>query len=106
VELCVDDQTGFVAPAATVASISNALQRAWEQRTGWRQIGLAARERVDEVIPEDPVYSFCQKLKALAAVDSKNPALPTMLLRAQPPKLRPSAQPRVSMAAIKEDQAL
>jgi glycosyltransferase involved in cell wall biosynthesis len=107
VELCVDGETGFVAPAATVGSISNALQRAWEQRTGWRQIGLAARERVDEVIPEDPVCSFCQKLKALAAADSKNPALPTMLLRARPPKkLRPSAQPRVSMAAIKEDHSL
>jgi glycosyltransferase involved in cell wall biosynthesis len=106
VELCVDGETGFVAPAATVASISNALQRAWEQRACWRQIGLAARGRVDQVIPEDPVYSFCQKLKALVAADSKNPALPTMLLRARPPKkLRPSAEPRVSMASIKEDQA-
>ena len=46
VELCNDGETGFVAPVATVASISNALQRAWERRTSWRQLGLNARERV------------------------------------------------------------
>ncbi len=74
VELCNDGETGFVAPAATMAAISTALQRAWEGRTGWRQLGLTARERVDQVIPKDPVDLFCQRLKALASAESEIPA--------------------------------
>jgi glycosyltransferase involved in cell wall biosynthesis len=69
-ELCIDGVTGFVAPAATVTSLSQTLERAWEQRNGWRELGTAARERVDQQIPVDPVGVFLDKLKSLSAPDA------------------------------------
>jgi glycosyltransferase involved in cell wall biosynthesis len=65
-ELCVDGETGFVAPAATVSSFAHALERAWERRTDWRRIGQAARTRVENQIPKDPVAFFCERLEACA----------------------------------------
>jgi glycosyltransferase involved in cell wall biosynthesis len=65
-ELCVDDETGFVAPAANLSSFSHALGRAWERRKEWPDLGRAARTRVEDQIPKEPVALFCEKLKACA----------------------------------------
>ena len=69
-ELCVDNETGFVAPATTVSSFAHALQRAWERRKEWPRLGQAARVRVENQIPKDPVALFCERLKACAAAKS------------------------------------
>jgi glycosyltransferase involved in cell wall biosynthesis len=66
-ELCLDDETGFVAPAATLSSFAHALERAWERRKQWLHLGQAARSRVENLIPRDPVAMFCERLKARAA---------------------------------------
>jgi hypothetical protein len=66
-ELCVDDETGFVAPAATVSSFGHALERAWERRKDWPNIGRAARARAESLVPKDPIGVFCSRLKACAA---------------------------------------
>ena len=63
-ELCIDGVTGFIAPAATLASVSNALERAWERRNDWVVMGKAARSRVEELVPNDPIGLFCERLKA------------------------------------------
>ena len=65
-ELCVDDETGFVAPAATVSSFGHALERAWKRRKDWPNMGQAARARAESQIPKDPVSVFCARLKACA----------------------------------------
>jgi glycosyltransferase involved in cell wall biosynthesis len=106
-ELCVDGETGFVAPAATIASMSCALQRAWEQRAGWRQLGLVARERVGQLMPADPVHLFCQRLKALTAtgLESSASSSTTIPRQARPNEdLQSSAQVHVLRTATKEDQ--
>src|SRR5208337_4125733 len=69
-ELCVDDETGFVAPAATVSSFTDTLQRAWERRKEWPGLGQAARARVENQIPKDPVGVFCEQLKSCATARS------------------------------------
>jgi glycosyltransferase involved in cell wall biosynthesis len=69
-ELCLDDKTGFVAPAATVSSFAHTLQRAWDRRKEWFHLGQAARARVENQIPKDPVALFCERLKACAAAKS------------------------------------
>jgi glycosyltransferase involved in cell wall biosynthesis len=69
-ELCVDDETGFVAPAATLSSATHTLQRAWDRRKEWLRMGQAARARVENQIPKDPVTLFCERLKACAAAKS------------------------------------
>lgn len=69
-ELCLNDETGFVAPAATVSCFAHALERAWERRTDWLHMGQAARVRVEKKIPRDPVGVFCEQLKACAKAKS------------------------------------
>lgn len=63
-ELCLDNETGFVAPAATVSLFSDALERAWERRDDWPRMGQAARARAEQLIPKYPVAEFCERLKA------------------------------------------
>ncbi len=69
-ELCLDNETGFVAPAATLSSFAHTLQRAWERRMEWPRLGQAARARVENQVPKDPVGLFCDRLKACAAAKS------------------------------------
>jgi glycosyltransferase involved in cell wall biosynthesis len=69
-ELCLDKETGFVAPTATISSFTHTLQRAWERRKEWIHLGQAARARVENQIPKDPVALFCDRLKACAAAKS------------------------------------
>jgi glycosyltransferase involved in cell wall biosynthesis len=66
-ELCLDNETGFVAPAATVSSFGNALERAWERRKDWPRMGQAARTRAEKQVPANPVGEFCERLKACAS---------------------------------------
>ena len=70
-ELCCDGETGFVAPAATLSSFSQTLQRAWERRSEWPVLGRAARIVAESQIPTDPIALFCQRLKASAAAKSR-----------------------------------
>lgn len=65
-ELCVDNETGFVAPCATLSALAHALERAWERRNDWAHLGQAARARAENQIPKDPVGLFCERLKACA----------------------------------------
>jgi glycosyltransferase involved in cell wall biosynthesis len=65
-ELCVDGETGFVASAATVSSFSHTLERAWERRKEWPNLGHAARARAESQIPKDPVALFCESLEGCA----------------------------------------
>jgi glycosyltransferase involved in cell wall biosynthesis len=66
-ELCVDNETGFVAPTAALASFAEAMERAWEARTEWKRLGEAARARVESLVPKDPISVFCVRLAAYAA---------------------------------------
>ena len=71
-ELCVDNETGFIAPAATVSSFGHALERAWERRQDWLQMGQGARARAEKQIPKDPVGQFCERLKVCASAKSRD----------------------------------
>ncbi len=62
-ELCVENITGFVAPAPTVNAFSQALERAWQSRERWQQMGIAARGMVEARIPRDPIQAFCDRLR-------------------------------------------
>ena len=66
-ELCLNNETGFVAPAATVSLFGEALERAWERRKDLSRLGQAARARAESVVPRDAVSLFCDRLKEYAA---------------------------------------
>jgi glycosyltransferase involved in cell wall biosynthesis len=65
-EVCVDNETGFVAPAATVPLLADTLERAWNRRMDWQRMGQAARVRAENQIPRDPAAVFAERLKSCA----------------------------------------
>jgi hypothetical protein len=65
-EACVDNETGFVAPAATVSLLADTLERAWNRRMDWQRMGQAARVRAENQIPRDPAAVFAERLKSCA----------------------------------------
>jgi glycosyltransferase involved in cell wall biosynthesis len=73
-ELCVDNETGFVAPAPTVDLFAAALQRAWDRRADLRRIGQAARAHVEQRIPKNPARVFAEQLQSIVAAAGPVPA--------------------------------
>ena len=61
-EMCVNGETGFVAAAPAMKALEETLERAWNSRTVWQHMGLAARIRAQQLIPKDPVGVFCRQL--------------------------------------------
>ncbi|MEZ0542521.1 glycosyltransferase [Fibrella arboris] len=61
-ELLLDNQVGFLAKAASVDAIDEALERAWEQRTNWTAMGQVAARYVREAMPANPAALFSQHL--------------------------------------------
>ena len=74
-ELCMDNETGFVAAAPKVTFVAEALQRAWDRRQDWWRMGQAARARIENLVPRDPVGVFCEQLKACASASSASATL-------------------------------
>jgi len=63
-EVCIDNETGFVASAPTMSLLADALERAWEKRSEWRQMGHAARAWAESHIPQNPIELFVEQLKS------------------------------------------
>lgn len=62
-EVLEDGVTGFIADAPTVPSISAALERAWVARDQWPAMGAEAARRIRELVPNDPIGVFVEKIK-------------------------------------------
>jgi glycosyltransferase involved in cell wall biosynthesis len=65
-ELLEDGISGFIAPGPSVASVSHALESAWDNRTRWKTMGQEAAVAVRKAVPEDPIGVFAEKLMAIA----------------------------------------
>lgn len=64
-EVIIDNENGFLAKAATAEFVDEALERAWERRSEWKEIGNKAKEYIRSIIPEDPVKYFYDEIKTL-----------------------------------------
>jgi glycosyltransferase involved in cell wall biosynthesis len=64
-ELVRDGLNGFIAKAATVELMDEALNRAWENRSLLRDIGRKAATDVREWVSEDPGEDFARELLSL-----------------------------------------
>ena len=69
-ELIQDNQTGFIAAAPRPEYVDEAMERAWQVRENWQQIGEAARCGLIQQIPENPALVFADKL--IAILNGKN----------------------------------
>ena len=64
-ELLTDDVTGFVAPAPKTELVDAALERAWQRRDEWREMGRKAARQIREELPSDPVGVFREEILSL-----------------------------------------
>jgi glycosyltransferase involved in cell wall biosynthesis len=64
-ELVEHGLSGFVACAPTAPLLDKALEEAWQRRDEWREMGRRARDRVEALVPADPVRQFCDRLIGL-----------------------------------------
>lgn len=65
-ELVEHDVTGFVASAATLGALDEAMEHAWTRRAEWKEIGERAAVAARACIPPDPVSVFAKFLVASA----------------------------------------
>src|SRR6185369_7034394 len=59
-EIIHDGVTGFIAEAATVNSFSKTLERAWQARAQWHEMGLAAHKYIRVRAGHDPAKALLQ----------------------------------------------
>lgn len=62
-EVVDDNETGFLAIAAVVEAVDEALERAWNARHKWRTMGAKAALKIREHVPADPIGVFAALLK-------------------------------------------
>jgi glycosyltransferase involved in cell wall biosynthesis len=65
-ELIDDNESGFLAPAATVGLLDDALERAWQRRNEWQQIGQRAAAAIRKRHSLRPAEEFADRLLDLA----------------------------------------
>lgn len=65
-ELLNDGITGFVAEAPTAFHLDKAMERAWNARDFWQDMGIKARKTILQRIPEMPSLKFAKNLESIA----------------------------------------
>lgn len=64
-EILIDGETGWLAPSATVAALDAAMERAWDARDRWPQIGRHAADVARARVPQDPAADLAAQLLAM-----------------------------------------
>jgi glycosyltransferase involved in cell wall biosynthesis len=72
-EMLRDNETGFLAAAATVEALDQAMERAWTQRGRWAQLGRQAAAHARATVPQDAAARFGREL--LRLVSHKQPVI-------------------------------
>ena len=64
-ELVLDNETGFIAAAPRPEYVDEALERAWQVRENWQQVGEEARIGLLKQVPENPPLVFAKQLRSI-----------------------------------------
>ncbi|OYE06359.1 hypothetical protein CDG79_03150 [Nostoc sp. 'Peltigera membranacea cyanobiont' 232] len=64
-EVIQDGVSGFIAAAPKLEFLDEALERAWQKRDSWYEIGQTAAIKIRDLIPRDPIGVFADELKIL-----------------------------------------
>lgn len=65
-EVVDDGVTGYVAAAPTEDALDEAMERAWNERDRWREVGAAASAHIRTLVPREPERCFAKRLIELA----------------------------------------
>jgi glycosyltransferase involved in cell wall biosynthesis len=96
-EVVADGATGFVAAAPTEDAFDDAMERAWQARHRWPEIGARAARAIRDFVPPDPAAIFAEQVIAAATgLD------PVGRAPAPPPDRRPARSPEARLALIAE----
>lgn len=60
-----EGETGFLAASPTVDALDEALERAWNSRHRWQEMGLLAAQRIEQRYSAHPIEAFIGELDAL-----------------------------------------
>jgi len=66
-EVVDDGVTGYVAVAPTEDALDDAMERAWNERERWREIGTAAATHIRTLIPREPERCFAERLISMSS---------------------------------------
>lgn len=61
-EFIEDGCTGFVSTSCTATSLDVAMERAWQARSDWPQMGATAAKAIRSLVPADPAGEFAGQL--------------------------------------------
>ena len=64
-EVIDDGATGYLAAAPTEDALDGAMERAWNERERWREIGAAAAARIRTLVPREPERCFAKRIVEL-----------------------------------------
>jgi len=64
-EVIIDNENGFLAKAATLEFVDEAMEKAWQRREEWKEMGIKANEYIKTLVPKDPVDSFIKDIESL-----------------------------------------
>ena len=59
--------TGYIASAPTEDALDDAMERAWNERYRWREVGAAAAARIRTLVPPEPERCFAKQLVELVS---------------------------------------
>lgn len=68
-EVIEDGISGYIAKAPTVELVSEAMERAWQDRSNWQKVGQTAARNIRLRIPEDPARQFNELLERVNSTD-------------------------------------
>jgi glycosyltransferase involved in cell wall biosynthesis len=66
-ELIDDNESGFIAPAATAELVDEVLERAWQRRRDWQAMGQQAAHAIRQRHSLRPAEDFADRILALAS---------------------------------------
>lgn len=66
-EVVEDGVNGFVADAPHVSSLSDAMEKAWNARDKWQEMGQTARLKILKQVPENPCKELADRLLQIAS---------------------------------------
>jgi glycosyltransferase involved in cell wall biosynthesis len=64
-DVVLDGQTGFLAASIDATALDAAMERAWQARANWRQLGDRARDHIRRHVSPNPGPDFAARLAAL-----------------------------------------
>ena len=71
-EVLQNEVSGFLASGANETAFDEAMERAWQRREEWQQMGKEAERRIRQLVPPNPAQLFSDKLLSVTSDAHKN----------------------------------